>query len=110
VQRQRHDEFGITAYALAKALRVPANRITGIVNGQRAITADTALRLARFFGTTPATAAQACALGKFGARFSRTAATPSAASSLRKHSISMASDASKIGPACRIQLFSDFLV
>ncbi len=47
------DEFGITAYALAKALRVPSNRVTGIVNGERAITADTALRLARFFGTTP---------------------------------------------------------
>lgn len=47
------DEFGLTAYALAKALRVPANRITAIVNGDRAITADTALRLARYFGTTP---------------------------------------------------------
>ncbi|MBI2801868.1 MAG: HigA family addiction module antidote protein [Gammaproteobacteria bacterium] len=47
------DELGLTAYALAKALRVPANRITGIVNGTRAITADTALRLARYFGTTP---------------------------------------------------------
>jgi addiction module HigA family antidote len=47
------DEFGLTAYALAKALRVPTNRVTGIVNGERAITADTALRLARFFGTTP---------------------------------------------------------
>lgn len=45
--------FGITAYALAKALRVPTNRITGIVNGTRAITADTALRLSRYFGTTP---------------------------------------------------------
>ena len=47
------DELGLTAYALAKALRVPPNRITGIVNGERAITADTALRLARYFGTTP---------------------------------------------------------
>jgi antitoxin HigA-1 len=47
------DELGLTAYALAKALCVPANRITGIVNGARAITADTALRLARYFGTTP---------------------------------------------------------
>jgi len=42
----------ITAYALAKALNVPPNRITGIVNGDRAITADTALRLGRYFGTT----------------------------------------------------------
>ena len=47
------DELGLSPYALAKALRVPPNRITGIINGQRAITADTALRLARFFGTTP---------------------------------------------------------
>ena len=47
------DELGLSAYALAKALRVPVNRITGIVKGQRAITADTALRLARYFDTTP---------------------------------------------------------
>ena len=47
------DELGLSAYALAKALRVPANRITRIVNGERGITADTALRLARYFGTTP---------------------------------------------------------
>lgn len=47
------DAYGLSAYALAKALNVPVNRITGIVKGERAITADTALRLARFFGTTP---------------------------------------------------------
>jgi antitoxin HigA-1 len=35
------------------ALRVPANRITGIVNGSRSVSADTALRLARYFGTAP---------------------------------------------------------
>ena len=46
------DEYELSAYALAKALRVPTNRITGIINGERAITADTALRLARFFGTS----------------------------------------------------------
>ena len=46
------DEIGISAYALAKALRVPSNRITGIINGERAISAETAMRLARFFGTT----------------------------------------------------------
>jgi addiction module HigA family antidote len=40
----------LSANALALALRVPANRITGIVNGSRAMTADTALRLARYFG------------------------------------------------------------
>jgi addiction module HigA family antidote len=37
---------------LARALKVPANRVTGIVNEKRAITADTALRLSRYFGTT----------------------------------------------------------
>jgi addiction module HigA family antidote len=47
------DELGLSAYALAKALHVPTNRVTGIINGERAITAETALRLARFFGTTP---------------------------------------------------------
>jgi addiction module HigA family antidote len=46
------EEIGVSAYALAKALCVPANRVTAIVNGERAITAETALRLARFFGTT----------------------------------------------------------
>jgi antitoxin HigA-1 len=46
------EEIGVSAYALAKALCVPANRITAIINGERAITAETALRLARFFGTT----------------------------------------------------------
>lgn len=44
---------GISANALANALRVPPNRIGSIINGKRAITADTALRLARYFGTTP---------------------------------------------------------
>jgi addiction module HigA family antidote len=47
------DELELSAYALAKALRVPVNRITGIVKGERAITADTALRLARYFDTSP---------------------------------------------------------
>lgn len=46
------DEIGVSAYALAKALCVPANRVTAIINGERGITAETALRLARFFGTT----------------------------------------------------------
>jgi addiction module HigA family antidote len=39
--------------ALAMALRVPATRIGAIVKGERSVTADTALRLARFFGTSP---------------------------------------------------------
>ena len=47
------DELNLSAYALAKALHVPTNRMTGIINGERSITAETALRLARFFGTTP---------------------------------------------------------
>jgi addiction module HigA family antidote len=47
-------ELDMSAYALAKALNVPLTRIAAIVNGERAITADTALRLARYFGTTPA--------------------------------------------------------
>lgn len=42
----------MSANALAQALHVPANRIAGIVNERRAVTADTALRLARYFGTT----------------------------------------------------------
>lgn len=46
-------ELGITSYALAKAIGVPTNRITGIVNGDRSISADTALRLAQFFGNSP---------------------------------------------------------
>jgi addiction module HigA family antidote len=46
-------ESGITANALALRLRVPANRITLILQGKRAITAETALRLSRYFGTSP---------------------------------------------------------
>ena len=46
------DELGLTAHALALALRVPANRITTILAGDRAVTADTALRLSRHFGTS----------------------------------------------------------
>jgi len=45
--------LGITPNRLAMDLHVPANRIQEIVKGQRGITADTALRLARYFGTTP---------------------------------------------------------
>ena len=41
----------LTANALALKLRVPANRITDIVRGRRALTAETALRLGRYFGT-----------------------------------------------------------
>jgi addiction module HigA family antidote len=45
------NELGMSAAELARKLDVPTNRITGILNGQRAITGDTALRLAHFFGT-----------------------------------------------------------
>jgi addiction module HigA family antidote len=45
-------EAGLSASALAIQLRVPANRITAILNGKRGITADTALRLARYFSTS----------------------------------------------------------
>lgn len=44
--------LGISQYRLAKDVGVPARRINEIVRGQRAITADTALRLARYFQTT----------------------------------------------------------
>ena len=45
-------ELGMSAAELARKLDVPTNRITGILNAQRAITGDTALRLAHFFGTS----------------------------------------------------------
>ncbi len=46
------EPLDLSAHALALALRVPANRITGIVTGNRAVSAETALRLARHFGTS----------------------------------------------------------
>ena len=45
--------LGMTAHALALELKVPAPRINDIVRERRAITPDTALRLARYFGNTP---------------------------------------------------------
>ena len=53
ILREELDALGLSANALAKALGVPVNRITMILNGQRGVSADTALRLARYFGTTP---------------------------------------------------------
>ena len=47
------EPMGISVYALANAIKVPRSRVNDIVRGRRAITADTALRLARYFGTTP---------------------------------------------------------
>jgi addiction module HigA family antidote len=46
------EDAGLSANAVALALRVPANRLTEILNGRRAITADTAMRLGRYFGTS----------------------------------------------------------
>ena len=46
------EPLGISQYRLAKNISVPPRRINEIVHGKRSITADTALRLARFFGTT----------------------------------------------------------
>lgn len=47
------DPLGMSINRLAKDLRVPANRLSQIVQGKRGITADTSLRLARYFGFTP---------------------------------------------------------
>src|SRR5689334_11793985 len=46
------EQLGMSAAELARQLYVPTNRVTEILNGKRAITGDTALRLAHFFGTT----------------------------------------------------------
>ena len=52
-----HEDFikpmGLSMNQLARHLDVPAGRISNIVNGKRSISADTALRLAKYFGTTP---------------------------------------------------------
>jgi addiction module HigA family antidote len=46
-------ELGISAAEFARQIDVPTNRVTQIINGQRSLTGDTALRLAHFFGTSP---------------------------------------------------------
>src|ERR1035437_8980127 len=51
--RDELKEIGVSLNELARALRVPMNRISAIVNRNRAITVDTAMRLARYFGTSP---------------------------------------------------------
>jgi addiction module HigA family antidote len=53
ILRGEMDELQVSARHLAKALGVPTNRITALINETRALTADTALRLARYFETTP---------------------------------------------------------
>ena len=47
------EALGISAAELGRRLDVPPNRITAIINGQRSITGDTALRLGHFFGNSP---------------------------------------------------------
>src|SRR5881227_1364445 len=49
---QELEALGMSAAELARQLKVPTNRVTGILNGQRAVTGDTALRLGHFFGTS----------------------------------------------------------
>ena len=53
ILKETLDDLGMSMNRLAQALHVPANRISGIVAGQRGITGETALRLARYFNTTP---------------------------------------------------------
>jgi antitoxin HigA-1 len=47
------ETLGMSAAELARKMDVPTNRVTQILNGERSITGDTALRLAHFFGTSP---------------------------------------------------------
>ena len=53
LQREFLEELGISQRALARAIGVPAMRISEIVRGKRGVTADTAIRLGRYFGTSP---------------------------------------------------------
>jgi antitoxin HigA-1 len=47
------EELGMSARGLARQIKVPANRITQIIRGERGISGDTALRLGHWFGTSP---------------------------------------------------------
>jgi addiction module HigA family antidote len=53
ILKETLDDLGITMSRLSREIHVPANRVSSIVAGERAITGETALRLARYFGTTP---------------------------------------------------------
>ncbi len=53
ILRAELETLNLSANALAKALGVPSYRVAAILNGRRNVTADTALRLARYFGATP---------------------------------------------------------
>ena len=73
------DEPGLSTNALSKVLDVPVNRVTMILNGPRGVSADTVLRLARYFGTTPQLRLNLRRLGNFAKRrSSRAARLPSA--------------------------------
>ena len=53
IQAEYLDPLGMSATALARAIDVPANRLTDIIRARRGVSADTALRLARYFKTDP---------------------------------------------------------
>jgi len=53
LQQEFLTPHNLSARALADAIGVPANRLTEIIRGRRGVTADTAIRLGRYFGTTP---------------------------------------------------------
>ncbi len=52
ILKETISDLGISMNELARTIRVPPNRITSIVNGERSISGETALRLAKYFGTT----------------------------------------------------------
>jgi addiction module HigA family antidote len=54
ILKETLEDLGLSMNRLAQEIHVPANRISAIIAGQRSITGETALRLARYFGTTPA--------------------------------------------------------
>ena len=53
VLKEEPDALGVTAAELARQIAVPPNRLSQIINGKRAVTGDTALRLGHWFGTDP---------------------------------------------------------
>ena len=53
ILKEEMEELEMSARALAEAISVPSNRVSSIINGTRGITADTALRLSRYLGTSP---------------------------------------------------------
>ena len=54
ILKETLDDLGLSMNRLAQEIRVPANRISAIIGARRSITGETALRLGRYFGTTPA--------------------------------------------------------